>query len=191
MDLLKKPSHHSFHALLWILLLSCLLAHPFSEATSSPPGENRDYILILNTYTESTPWSREINNSISVHIEVMDNIDLYTEHMNSLLMKTGKQKFRDIEEFKRNVQQAYGANPPKALILLGAPIAVMRDFVNTLWPDIPIIFCSEMDYIGPTEAYLNLRPITSEERTPLAEIVRGGRTSHSFKPRSTCARTLN
>lgn len=27
----------------------------------------------------------------------MDNIDLYTEHMNSLLMKTGKQKFRDIE----------------------------------------------------------------------------------------------
>lgn len=86
MNLLKKPFSISLQALAGVLIFSCLLAHPFSEAASSPPGDKRDYMLVLNTYTESAPWSSHIINSIVAHIDQVDNFEVYTENMNSLLM---------------------------------------------------------------------------------------------------------
>ena len=86
MNFLKKPFSISLQALAGVLVFSCLLAHPFSEATSSPPGDKRDYMLVLNTYTESAPWSRNIINNIVTHIDQVDNFEVYIENMNSLLM---------------------------------------------------------------------------------------------------------
>ena len=86
MNLRKKPFSISLPALAGVLIFSCLLAHPFSEAASSPPGDKCDYMLVLNTYTESAPWSSHIINSIVAHIDQVDNFEVYTENMNSLLM---------------------------------------------------------------------------------------------------------
>ena len=82
MNLLKKASGIPLRVLAGIMLFSCLLAHPFSEATSSPPGDKRDYMLVLNTYTESAPWSRNIINNIVTHIDHVDNVEEYNENMN-------------------------------------------------------------------------------------------------------------
>ena len=93
MNLRKKPFSISLQALAGVLIFSCLLAHPFSEAASSPPpGDKRDYMLVLNTYTESAPWSSHIINSIVAHIDQVDNFEVYTENMNSLLMMFKKHK---------------------------------------------------------------------------------------------------
>lgn len=100
MNLLKKPFSISLQALAGVLIFSCLLAHPFSEAASSPPGDKRDYMLVLNTYTESAPWSSHIINSIVAHIDQVDNFEVYTENMNSLLMTFKKHKTGEIESFK-------------------------------------------------------------------------------------------
>ena len=97
MNLLKKPFSISLQALAGVLIFSCLLAHPFSEAASSPPGDKRDYMLVLNTYTESAPWSSHIINSIVAHIDQVDNFEVYTENMNSLLMTFKKHKTGEIE----------------------------------------------------------------------------------------------
>lgn len=148
MNLLKKPFSISLQALAGVLIFSCLLAHPFSEAASSPPGDKRDYMLVLNTYTESAPRSSHIINSIVAHIDQVDNFEVYTENMNSLLMTFKKHKTGEIESFKNNLLREYGKNPPRMLVLLGAPIAVLRDFVKQTWPGVPLILCSEMDYIG-------------------------------------------
>lgn len=169
MNLLKKPFSISLQALAGVLIFSCLLAHPFSEAASSPPGDKRDYMLVLNTYTESAPWSSHIINSIVAHIDQVDNFEVYTENMNSLLMTFKKHKTGEIESFKNNLLREYGKNPPRMLVLLGAPIAVLRDFVKQTWPGVPLILCSEMDYIGPENAYLDRRPLRPEERLPLCD----------------------
>ena len=169
MNLLKKPFSISLQALAGVLIFSCLLAHPFSEATSSPPGDKHDYLLILNTYTEASPWSRNIVNDIVNHINGIDNFEVYTENMNSLLMTFKKHKTGEIESFKNNLLREYGKNPPRMLVLLGAPIAVLRDFVKQTWPGVPLILCSEMDYIGPENAYLDRRPLRPEERLPLCD----------------------
>lgn len=169
MNLLKKPFSISLQALAGVLIFSCLLAHPFSEAASSPPGDKRDYMLVLNTYTESVPWSSHIINNIVAHIDQVDNFEVYTENMNSLLMTFKKHKTGEIESFKNNLLREYGKNPPRMLVLLGAPIAVLRDFVKQTWPGVPLILCSEMDYIGPENAYLDRRPLRPEERLPLCD----------------------
>ena len=169
MNLLKKPFSISLQALAGVLIFSCLLAHPFSEAASSPPGDKRDYMLVLNTYTESAPWSSHIINSIVAHIDQVDNFEVYTENMNSLLMTFKKHKTGEIESFKNNLLREYDKNPPRMLVLLGAPIAVLRDFVKQTWPGVPLILCSEMDYIGPENAYLDRRPLRPEERLPLCD----------------------
>lgn len=169
MNLRKKPFSISLQALAGVLIFSCLLAHPFSEAASSPPGDKRDYMLVLNTYTESAPRSSHIINSIVAHIDQVDNFEVYTENMNSLLMTFKKHKTGEIESFKNNLLREYGKNPPRMLVLLGAPIAVLRDFVKQTWPGVPLILCSEMDYIGPENAYLDRRPLRPEERLPLCD----------------------
>ena len=169
MNLRKKPFSISLQALAGVLIFSCLLAHPFSEAASSPPGDKRDYMLVLNTYTESAPWSSHIINNIVAHIDQVDNFEVYTENMNSLLMTFKKHKTGEIESFKNNLLREYGKNPPRMLVLLGAPIAVLRDFVKQTWPGVPLILCSEMDYIGPENAYLDRRPLRPEERLPLCD----------------------
>lgn len=169
MNLLKKPFSISLQALAGVLIFSCLLAHPFSEAASSPPGDKRDYMLVLNTYTESAPRSSHIINSIVAHIDQVDNFEVYTENMNSLLMTFKKHKTGEIESFKNNLLREYGKNPPRMLVLLGAPIAVLRDFVKQTWPGVPLILCSEMNYIGPENAYLDRRPLRPEERLPLCD----------------------
>ena len=169
MNLLKKASGIPLRVLAGIMLFSCLLAHPFSEATSSPPGDKRDYMLVLNTYTESSPWSRNIINNIVTHIDHVDNFEVYTENMNSLLMRIKNNEMGEIEAFKNNLLREYGKNPPRMLVLLGAPIAVLRDFVKQTWPGVPLIFCSEFDYIAPESAYIQRRAIQPEERKPLLD----------------------
>ena len=171
MNLLKKASGIPLRVLAGIMLFSCLLAHPFSEATSSPPGDKRDYMLVLNTYTESAPWSHNIISNIVAHIDHVKNFEVYTENMNSLLMKVENNEVGEIEAFKNNLLREYGKNPPRMLVLLGAPIAVLRDFVKQTWPDVPLIFCSEMDYIGPEEAYTQHRALRPDERKPLRDEV--------------------
>ena len=50
MNLRKKPFSISLQALAGVLIFSCLLAHPFSEAASSPPGDKRDYLSLIHIF---------------------------------------------------------------------------------------------------------------------------------------------
>ena len=97
MNLLKKPFGLTLQALLWVMIFGCLLAHPFTNATSSPPGDKRDYVLIINSYNESSSWGWEIITDITARIEQIENLEVYVEHMNTLLMdqQSDLDNFRD------------------------------------------------------------------------------------------------
>lgn len=103
---------------IWVLLLGCILAYPLAPAVSSPSGDKRDYILVINTYAESTPWSRGIITDITARVEQIENLELYTEHINLLLVDSP----REIETFETNLLREYGKKPPRALVLIGTPI---------------------------------------------------------------------
>ena len=135
MNLLKKPFGLTLQALLWVMIFGCLLAHPFTNATSSPPGDKRDYVLIINSYNESSSWGWEIITDITARIEQIENLEVYVEHMNTLLMDQQS----DLDNFRTNLSREYGKNPPRMLIYIGAPAFIMRDFAEKEWGNIFII----------------------------------------------------
>ena len=148
---------------IWVLLLGCILASPLASAVSSPSGDKRDYILVINTYAESTPWSRGIITDITARVEQIENLELYTEHINLLLVDSP----REIETFETNLLREYGKKPPRALVLIGTPTALLRNFINSIWKGIPTIVCAEQDFVGPDKYYQKRLPIPASEQVPL------------------------
>ncbi len=143
-----------------VMIFGYMLAHPFTEAASSPPGENRPYILVINTYTESSVWSENIITSVLRRASQKNDCEVYTEHMNMMLIDD----LDDVREFEHQLAEQYGKHAPRMVILLGSPIAIIRDFVKETWPGISLVFCAEEDYIGKPETYIALKPIPQQER---------------------------
>lgn len=157
---------------IWVLLLGCILAYPLAPAVSSPSGDKRDYILVINTYAESTPWSRGIITDITARVEQIENLELYTEHINLLLVDSP----REIETFETNLLREYGKKPPRALVLIGTPTALLRNFINSIWKGIPTIVCAEQDFVGPDKYYQKRLPIPASEPGTSADTGRPGQS---------------
>lgn len=153
----RKGRRLFFHILL-ILFISC--------AVSSATSKNEDYILVLNSYTEASPWSRNIITSIYDHlVNGSDEIAVYTEHMNMLSL--------DMEEelisFKKELFRKY-EQPPRAIVVLGnSAYALLKDsFVKQWNGEIQTLLFVEKDYIGPADCYLTKKVVSPAEQVPMS-----------------------
>ena len=87
-----------------------------SPMTTFSVTEQPDYVLIINSYTESTPWSRVFTTPIYKRmITDDDSINAYTEHMDAMLMKTEE----DVDVFVEELFGKYEEKPPVMVVLLG------------------------------------------------------------------------
>ena len=141
----------------------------FGEVSSAFKPGNEDRILILNAYSGSSRWSNDfiipIYNSYQ-HKNSPYVVDV--EHMGGQFMHL--QNAEDLSEYKENLFGKYADNPPKLLLLLGsASWGLLKESIEKQWKDVPVILCTETDYVGPQEAYLHRRAIAAEERTPLTD----------------------
>lgn len=155
----------------FIILVAFLLnaVNVFGEVSSAFKPGNEDRILILNAYSGSSRWSNDfiipIYNSYQ-HKNSPYVVDV--EHMGSQFMHL--QNAEELLEYEEGLFGKYADNPPKLLILLGsASWGLLRDDIEKQWKDVPVILCTETDYVGPQEAYLERRAIPVEERTPLKD----------------------
>lgn len=65
-----------------------------SFAQKNAPSKN-DYILIINSYTETTPWSSSIIDPIIQMASKNQKLDIYIEHMNMFVVN----KQEELNEF--------------------------------------------------------------------------------------------
>lgn len=147
--------------LLFFYLLSVNWAFAQKDAI-----EGKSYILCINSYTESSPWSRLISN-VTEFVQKDPGITLYVEHLNMLLVENDS----ILEESKRNIFDKYKGRSPRMLLLLGNSALLLRDEYRKVWGDIPIVLCAQEDYLDSYEAYIHRQPSTPEERTPLSYLV--------------------
>ena len=126
----------------------------------------KDYILVINTYTEAFAWSNRLIFTATEFVKDDPHLAIYAEHMNLLMMDNDS----TLCEFKTNLFEKYGSHSPRALLLLGNSTLMLRDDFRKVWGDVPIILCSEKDYIGPREYYLRKHPVPPSERIPLTEL---------------------
>ena len=129
--------------------------------------EGKSYILCINSYTESSPWSSRLISNVTEFVQKDPGITLYVEHLNMLLVENDS----ILEESKRNIFDKYKGRSPRMLLLLGNSALLLRDEYRKVWGDIPIVLCAQEDYLDSYEAYIHRQPSTLEERTPLSYLV--------------------
>ena len=148
--------------LLFFYLLSVNWAFAQKDAI-----EGKSYILCINSYTESSPWSSRLISNVTEFVQKDPGITLYVEHLNMLLVENDS----ILEESKRNIFDKYKDLSPRMLLLLGNSALLLRDEYRKAWGDIPIVLCAQEDYLDSYEAYIHRRPSIPEERTPLSYLV--------------------
>lgn len=148
--------------LLFFYLLSVNWAFAQKDAI-----EGKSYILCINSYTESSPWSSRLISNVTEFVQKDPGITLYVEHLNMLLVENDS----ILEESRRNIFDKYKGRSPRMLLLLGNSALLLRDEYRKVWGDIPIVLCAQEDYLDSYEAYIHRQPSTPEERTPLSYLV--------------------
>ena len=155
----------------FIILIIFLLnaVNVFSEGSSvfKPGSENT--ILIINAYSGSSRWSNDfiipIYNSYQ-HKNSPFVVDV--DHMNTQMMQM--QDTDELLQYEKRLFERYADSPPKLLILLGsASWGLLKDSIERKWKDVPVILCTETNYVGSQAAYREKRAIPEEERTLLRD----------------------
>ncbi|CDD91876.1 uncharacterized protein BN604_00946 [Bacteroides intestinalis CAG:315] len=148
-----------------LLFIVCLLPVVFTVAQTDRE-KNRDYILVINTYTEGSAWSNYWLSQATDYVRESSNLSIYAEHMNMLDVKDSVA----LEKLSKGIFAKYSAHPPRILLLLGNSPLMMLDDFRANWGDIPIVLCAERDYTGPKEAYLKKQVIPVADRISIASL---------------------
>lgn len=146
-------------------LLLCLAVS--TNALANNANEENDYILLINTYTEATPWSIDVIKPIMDIASQSNKLDLHVENMNTLLIENEK----DLLRFENIIFSHYRIKPPKMIVLVGFGSTILIDRLVSEWGrDIPIMICSEKDYISNKENLFSRKAILPENRIPLSDL---------------------
>ena len=111
-------------------LTICLFLLFITFRAAAADDKRPAYVLIINSYTESTPWSRMFTTPIYQRIMTQESTSVYTEHMNVMMMKTEE----DVEAFTSELDKKYTGKPPVMIVLLGnSAYALLKDELNRRW----------------------------------------------------------
>lgn len=128
---------------------------------------NNDYVLIINSYMESNPWSNSIITPVADHVTTI-GLNVFAEHIS--VMNLGSYELLD--EFESELFEKYKNRPPRLLILLDNPSLLLKDAIQRVWKDIPIILCAEQDFILPSQCYFSRILSNDEGPVPLSSYLK-------------------
>lgn len=157
----KEKSKRIIFRILLLLFISCVV--------SSASSRNNDYILVLNSYTEASPWSRNIITSIYDHlVNGSEEVAVYSEHMNMLALDTEE----ELDAFKKALFQKYDKAPSTVIILGNSAYALMKEALDKQWGnDVQTLLFVEKDYIGPAYCYLSKDVVLPAEKLPISQLL--------------------
>ena len=73
-----------------------------------------NYILCINSYAESSPWSNRMISTVSEYVQKNPKLALYAEHMNTLMIDN-EYDFRRIQEY--DLSEIRASSPTAANII--------------------------------------------------------------------------
>lgn len=127
---------------------------------------NEEYVLILNSYNESSPWSNSITTPIVHKLAGTKNIDAYIEHLNLFMVGDSAK----IEKFSETLSSRYGSTPPRLLVFVGSMSLIFREEIQALWGTVPTIVCGADPYVYPEIFYRQRDTVTPKEKTHMSEL---------------------
>lgn len=152
----------------YLLLILLALVLPFMISAKESTGGMLDYILIIDSDTETCAWSEFMIPLIISEIEKEHpDLPIYIDYMFSLEKTTEK----SIKKFKDSIFSKY-STPPKYLLLIESnTYGILHEDIRINWGnDIPIVLLAREDYIGPEKYYIKKEVIPQNERVILDSI---------------------
>lgn len=151
-------------------LLSCIcilfICAYTCKAADTNNSDRENYILILNSYNESSPWSNSITTPIVHHVATMKNWNAYIEHLNLFMVGDSTK----MKQFPQLLFSKYGDTPPRLLVLVGSMSMVFREEIKELWGKVPTIVCGADPYVYPEDFYRKRDTVTPDEKTHMREL---------------------
>ena len=142
-------------------LIFCLLLNTsFSQGKDT--DNSIDYILIINTYNDSNPWSTHLITPIVNMVARNNKIGIYTAHLKMLTQDTSK-----LQSFEENICNELSTHVPSLIVFIGSASFILCDDLNRVWPDIPMVLCGERDYTGSRDIIGMGHALSEEQRIPL------------------------
>lgn len=149
----------------FIGLLFCISINGNTNNNAHP---SNDYLLVINSYTADATWSNAIITPLQQTMAANSGLNFFVENMN-MLMINDSVKLADLEQ---QILAPYTA-APKAVILLGNSALTIRENLKKKWgQDIPIIICSELDYLSPDKTYIKKELTSITDRVPLQKLTK-------------------
>lgn len=93
-----------------LVLFTCFLS-VIPVSAQKEAMNTKDYILVINTYTEAFAWSNRLIFTATEFVKDDPHLAIYAEHMNLLMMDNDS----TLCEFKTNLFDKYGSHSPRAL----------------------------------------------------------------------------
>ena len=153
----------------WLLIytyICTIFSFTCEAANAQDRTGNEEYVLILNSYNESSPWSNSITTPIVHKLAGTKNIDAYIEHLNLFMVGDSAK----IEKFSETLSSRYGSTPPRLLVFVGSMSLIFREEIQALWGTVPTIVCGADPYVYPenilqAERYSHSQRKDTHERT--------------------------
>lgn len=149
------------------LVLMFLMVPENMHAQDEDSSQRLKTILIINSYTESAPWSGTNIAAIMHEVTSMEDVVAYEEDINMLTVTSEER----LQIFQDNLFKQYqGDAKPDYLILIGNPAFSFAERIKKHWGDIPAILIAEEDFMVPQRYYITGCNDIAPLRTPLAEM---------------------
>lgn len=152
------------------LIATILLVHAYTLIGSNTSYKDKnkkvDYILIINTYTDATPWSNSFIHPIVNMASKNNALGVYTTHLKMLTL----QNVQELDNFEHNIVKELSYRTPKLIVFIGSASFILCNKINKHWPDIPMLLCGERDYTGPDSIVARGHPLTPEQRIPIKDL---------------------
>ena len=113
----------------WLLIytyICTIFSFTCEAANAQDRTGNEEYVLILNSYNESSPWSNSITTPIVHKLAGTKNIDAYIEHLNLFMVGDSAK----IEKFSETLSSRYGSTPPRLLVFVGSMSLIFREEIQ-------------------------------------------------------------
>lgn len=141
-------------SLLFLLaaVIGCLSALAQDEKTFKEQQKESKTFLIVDSYSEASPWSKSVILPISYYVANNDNVHTELYHLNSVLI-TDTTKYRQVydEFFNR-----FGEKKIDYIAFIGQVAFTFRDEAKRRWgDDLPMFLITRDLSIGDTEYYLS------------------------------------
>ncbi|WP_300701648.1 ATP-binding protein [Bacteroides sp.] len=124
-------------------------------------------MLVLNSYTSDAAWSNTLITPLQQQVSAIAELDFYVEHMNMLMIDDSTK----LAGYKKDFFEQY-SYPPKAIVMLGSSACLLIREIKEHWGDIPLILCSELEYLSPDDAYIRKYPISDVEKIPFSSLAK-------------------